>query len=203
MFDQRILSEGKLPSSPFTWFDIWYREHLSAGLAIPGSVYLATASADGGISLRTVLLKDHGEQGFTFFTNYLSRKGIQLASNKNAALLFYWPESNRQVRIEGTATKVPAEVSDEYFKSRPRESQLAAWASEQSSVIPGRSYLDAKFEEYSKLYSGSTVPRPDHWGGYIVIPEWFEFWEDRINRLHDRIVYTREGDSWKIQRLAP
>jgi pyridoxamine 5'-phosphate oxidase len=203
MHDKWVLNVENVSDSPLSQFDMWYRERLSEDNAIPEAVYLATASTDGRVSVRTVLLKDYGEQGFTFYTNYMSRKGIQLASNKNAALLFHWPETNRQVRIEGTATKVPAEISDEYFKSRPRDSQLAAWASEQSSVIPGRSYLEAKFEEYSILYSGAPVPRPDHWGGFIITPDWFEFWEDRINRLHDRIVYTREGSSWNIQRLAP
>jgi pyridoxamine 5'-phosphate oxidase len=203
MSDKSILSGENMPIDPFTRFDIWYGDRLAAGLAIPEAVYLATASPDGRVSLRTVLLKDHGEQGFTFYTNYMSRKGIQLASNNHAALLFHWPEANRQVRIEGSASKVPGDISDEYFRSRPRESQLAAWASSQSSVIPGRYYLEEKVEEYRKLYSGAPVPRPDHWGGYIVVPDLFEFWEDRINRLHDRISYTREGDSWIMQRLAP
>jgi pyridoxamine 5'-phosphate oxidase len=203
MPDNRILAGENVPESPFTLFNLWYGEHLSAGLAIPEAVYLATASPDGRVSARTVLLKDYGEAGFTFYTNYMSRKGIQLASNNHVALLFHWPEANRQVRIEGPAAKVPVEISDKYFSSRPRDSQLAAWASPQSSVIPGRHYIEEKFEEYRKLYSGAPVPRPDHWGGYIVVPEWFEFWEDRINRLHDRIVYTREGSSWNIQRLAP
>jgi pyridoxamine 5'-phosphate oxidase len=203
MHDKWGLSVENVSDSPFSQFNMWYREHLSEDTSIPEAVYLATASTDGRVSVRTVLLKDYGEKGFTFYTNYLSRKGIQLASNNHAALLFHWPEADRQVRIEGRVAKVPGDISDEYFSSRPRESQLAAWASAQSSVIPGRHYLEENYEDYRKLYSGTPVPRPGHWGGYIVIPDWFEFWQDRKNRLHDRIVYAREGERWKIQRLAP
>jgi len=149
------------------------------------------------------LLKDFNEYGFTFFTNYHSKKGFQLDTNRNAALLFYWPEKKRQVRIEGTAEKVPAAISDAYFATRPRVNQLAAWASEQSSEIPGRAHLEEKFKYYSRIFRGLPVQRPDNWGGYRIIPEWFEFWEDRENRLHDRISYTKKNNSWIISRLAP
>ena len=196
-------SEKSVSLNPVTQFDIWYREHLSFGNDIPESVSLGTVSADGKVSVRTVLLKDYGESGFTFFTNYRSKKARQLASNSSAALLFYWPEKGRQVRIEGIAEQVSIVISDTYFSSRPRSSQLSAWASEQSTEIPGRQYLEERLRHYEKSFSGIPVPRPEHWGGYRIIPEWFEFWEDRSDRLHDRIVYIKEGDSWKIRRLAP
>ncbi len=200
---EETLSEKSVHADPFAQFDIWYKEHLSAGLRIPEIVYLGTASSEGIVSIRTVLLKDYNEAGFTFFTNYRSKKGIHLASNRNIALLFYWPESNRQVRIEGVAEKTSSEISDVYFSTRPRESQLAAWASEQSSLISGREYLEEKFTRYQKEFSGSPVKRPDHWGGYIIRPDWFEFWQDRESRLHDRITYTRKNNKWMIARLAP
>lgn len=203
MIEISAFSENSVSKNPVTQFDSWYREHLSYGYDIPESVYLGTASAAGRVSVRTVLLKDYGETGFTFFTNYRSRKALQLDSNNNAALLFYWPEKGRQVRIEGFAEKIPDLISDKYFNSRPRDSQLAAWASEQSMEIPGREYLEEKFSHFKNSFSGFPVPRPGHWGGYKIIPEWFEFWEDRPNRLHDRLVYIKKEDSWEIRRLAP
>ncbi len=196
-------TEKSVSDNPFIQFDRWYRQHLSLDLRIPEAAYLGTASSDGKVSVRTVLLKNYSEAGFVFFTNYKSRKGSQLASNRNAALLFYWPEMNRQVRIEGIAEKVPPPISDAYFAIRPRDSQIAAWASEQSSEIPGRVYLEEKFRYYSKIFTGFPVQRPDNWGGYMIKPSWFEFWEDRENRLHDRITYSRKDNDWVISRLAP
>jgi pyridoxamine 5'-phosphate oxidase len=196
-------SGKRVSADPFMQFDSWYREHLESGIPIPDNVYLGTASDDCKVSLRTVLLKDYSESGFMFYTNYESKKGTQLAKNENAALLFYWPEKNRQVRIEGQAKKVPADLSEKYFSTRPRDSQLAAWASSQSREIPGRQYLAEKFEYYKHLFEGRPVPRPDYWGGFIITPEWFEFWEDRPNRLHDRVTYTKQGNAWIISRLAP
>lgn len=201
--NKELLSEKSVLKNPFFQFDKWYKEHLAEEPGIPESVYLGTASSDGKVSVRTVLLKGYGEQGFTFFTNYRSRKGLQLDSNNNAALLFYWPEKNRQVRIEGFAGKLSPELSDAYFATRPRDSQLAAWASDQSDEIPARDLLEQRFNHFREVYSGSPVPRPEHWGGYRIAPYWFEFWEDRENRLHDRITYTRKGDEWIIARLAP
>lgn len=203
MYSGEPLTEKNVSKNPFLQFDKWYREHLAGRDRIPESVYLGTSSPDGRVSVRTVLLKDYGETGFTFFTNYNSKKGMQLDSNKYAALLFYWPEKNRQVRIEGVAERVSGEISDAYFATRPRESQLAAWASEQSSVIADRECLEEKFTHYKSVYSGYPVPRPDYWGGYMIMPSWFEFWEDRENRLHDRITYTRKNDEWLIARLSP
>ena len=197
------LSEKSVGLNPFVQFDIWYKEHLSSGIAIPESVSLGTASADGKVSVRSVLLRDYGEDGFTFFTNYNSKKGVQLLSNNKAALLFYWPESGRQVRIEGIAEKISQEDSESYFKTRPRESQLSAWASEQSSVIPDRFHLERKYEFYKDKFSGRPVDKPYHWGGFRIAPIWFEFWQEREHRLHDRISYTRSSEGWKIERLAP
>lgn len=197
------INEKNISPDPFEQFRIWYNEHLSSKPRIHGVVYLATASPSGRVSLRTVLLKDFDEQGFTFFTNFNSVKACQLIQNPHAALLFYWPESNRQVRIEGLAEKVLSQISDDYFRTRPRESQLGAWASNQSSQIPGRQHLENEFEHFMKLYSGKEIPRPEHWGGFRIVPDWFEFWEDREHRLHDRIVYKSHGDSWNIKRLAP
>jgi pyridoxamine 5'-phosphate oxidase len=199
---KRILSEENIVHDPILQFDRWYKEHLKYDI-IPESVSLGTSSADGRVSLRTVLLKDYNQSGFYFFTNYNSRKGLQLSENPYSAMLFYWPELGRQVRIEGKAEKVSGEESEKYFKARPRESQLSAWASRQSTVIPSRQYLDDQFDHYKKMYLNKPVERPPHWGGYRLVPDWFEFWHDGESRLHDRITYTRIHDSWKIERLAP
>ncbi len=203
MVHYKNLSEKSVDPDPFIQFECWYREHLSSGIAIPESVSLGTASADGKVSVRTVLLKDYGEKGFIFFTNYNSKKGDQLASNRQASLLFYWPESARQVRIEGIAEMISEESSQSYFKTRPRESQISAWASNQSSVIPGRLHLENKYDFYKNQFSGRAVDKPPSWGGFIIKPFWFEFWQERDYRLHDRITYTLGNDGWKIERLAP
>lgn len=200
--NREYISESRVPDNPVVQFDVWYREHQSEGSGVTDSVFLGTASPNGAVSVRAVLLKDYGEQGFTFFTNYYSRKGAHLESNNNAALLFYWPEKNRQVRIEGSVEKISEALSDAYFKTRPRDSQLAAWASEQSMEIPDRDYLEQRFIHFQGLFTG-PVPRPEHWGGYRIIPRWYEFWEDRDDRLHDRISYTRKDTIWQVARLAP
>lgn len=199
----RLLTEEYVELNPFIQFDKWYKEHLKTDSAIPDSVSLGTASHEGRVSLRMVLLKDYNDAGFIFFTNYNSKKGSQLASNRRAALLFYWPELGRQVRIEGVTEKVSVEESEKYFKTRPRESQLSAWASEQSTVIPSRHFLEQQYEMYQEKYNRKPVDRPVHWGGYRLIPDWFEFWHDGKSRLHDRITYTKRDAVWKIERLAP
>lgn len=196
-------SEKTVSPNPFAQFDAWYREHLDSVTYIPDAVYLGTVSADCRVSLRTVLLKEYNESGFVFYTNYESKKGKQLTGNGSAALLFYWPEKNRQVRVEGKSEKISSVLSERYFSTRPRDSQLAAWASNQSTAIPGRDYLVEKFEEYRHRFEGGPVPRPEKWGGFNIIPEWFEFWQDQPNRLHDRITYTMENDKWVMERLAP
>lgn len=197
------ISELIAERDPFIQFNKWYDEHLKAGIAIPETVSLATASKSGKVSVRTVLLKSFDQNGFVFFTNYESKKGVHLSENPSAALLFYWPESGRQVRIEGNAVKVSDAESSLYFISRPKESKLSAWASEQSSVIPDRQFLENRFEYYKSLYSHKEVEKPPFWGGFRIIPDTFEFWHDREYRLHDRIAYTRTDNIWVISRLAP
>lgn len=198
-----ILSEKTVQKSPFKQFDLWYKERLSAGIEIPDSVSLGTGSADGRISVRTVLLKEYNKNGFVFFTNYNSKKGAQLSLNPKAAMLLHWAESGRQVRIEGSVSKITEEESDAYFSTRPRESQLGAWASNQSTVIPDRSYLKEKYDFYTKAFNNKSVDKPKYWGGFILIPDWFEFWQSGEFRLHDRISYTKNADNWIIERLSP
>jgi pyridoxamine 5'-phosphate oxidase len=200
---REAFSEETIDPNPYKQFSNWYGEHLTAGIAIPESVSLGTGGTDGRISVRTVLLKDFNEKGFVFFTNYKSRKGSQLSSNPRAALLFYWPESARQVRIEGITEKISEEESEVYFRSRPRESQLSARASMQSSVIPDRQYLEKNYLTEINKYSEKPVEKPGYWGGYRLIPVWFEFWQEGDFRLHDRLTYTKRNDSWIIERLAP
>jgi len=197
------LSEKTVEKNPFVQFTKWYNEHLDAGIAIPETVSLATVSAYGKVSLRTVLLKGYDEKGFIFFTNYNSKKGVQLSENNSAALLFYWSESGRQVRIEGIAEKVSDKDSASYFSTRPRESQISAWASEQSSIIPDRKFLEERYNFYNTKFESREVEKPPYWGGFLIIPDFFEFWCDREFRLHDRIIYNRTGDVWIMKRLAP
>jgi pyridoxamine 5'-phosphate oxidase len=198
-----MISEKTVAPDPFDQFNKWYNEHLLAGVAIPETMSLGTAGSAGEVSVRTVLLKDFDENGFVFFTNYNSRKGSQLSLNLRTALLFYWPESDRQVRIEGVAYKVTEEESEAYFKTRPRESQLSAWASEQSSVIPDRQHLENRYNLYNNRFENKSVEKPQYWGGFRIVPDWFEFWQSGDFRLHDRITYTKSKDSWIIERLAP
>jgi pyridoxamine 5'-phosphate oxidase len=197
------LSETTIIANPYKQFDLWYNERLGSDVALPDAVALGTASSDGRVSVRIVLLKEFNEEGFIFYTNYKSKKGNQLAANPNAALTFHWPESGRQVRIEGTVKKVAEKVSSGYFLTRPRESRLAAWASEQSSVIPDRQYLEDKYTYYKNLFSGKDVEKPENWGGFILRPDWFEFWQDGKFRLHDRLTYSKQNNNWIIKRLSP
>jgi len=196
-------SENNIDPNPFVQFKTWYEEHLNCGIEIPDSVTLATASADGRVSARTVLLKEYNDNSFVFFTNYQSRKGIQLNTNPKAALLFYWAESGRQVRIEGYTEKISGKESESYFRTRPRENQLSALTSQQSSIIPDRKYLDELYETNKNIYAGKPVDKPVQWGGYRLIPEWFEFWQNGEFRLHDRLSYSKRKDLWIIERLAP
>jgi pyridoxamine 5'-phosphate oxidase len=164
---------------------------------------LATADKNGWPSSRTILLKGVDERGFIFYTNYDSRKGRELAENPNAALTFYWPGSERQVCVTGTVSKISVQESENYFKSRPRGSQLAAWASNQSDAVPDRAALDKKWDEMAAKFP-KDIPLPPNWGGYVLKPERIEFWQGRVNRLHDRFCYTRQPDnSWKLERLSP
>jgi pyridoxamine 5'-phosphate oxidase len=192
-------------AEPFAQFRLWLTEALSAQVPEPNAMHLSTVSAAGRPSGRIVLLKGLDERGFVFFTNYQSRKGQELAHNQWASLTFFWPELERQVRIEGTTELVSARESDAYFHSRPRGSQIGAWASPQSQEIPGRQMLEQTISRLQDEFGQqATIPRPPHWGGYCVVPEVMEFWQGRASRLHDRIVYTRSPENtWHKSRLAP
>lgn len=196
-------AEDAFNADPFLQFEKWYGLRLSSEIEIPNSMSLATSSAGGRVSVRTVLLKEYDNGGFVFYTNYESKKGVQLSSNKHAALLFYWPEMKRQIRIEGVTEKLLPADSEKYFASRPRESQIAARASEQSTIIPGSNYLKERFRIISSEFHNRDIPKPENWGGYRLIPDWFEFWQDGKFRLHDRLCYTKKGTEWVMNRLAP
>lgn len=203
MVQYKGFSEDLADNDPFVQFDRWYKEHLSSSSSVPDSFSLGTSTADGKVSVRTVLLKEYNPSGFIFFSNFYSRKGLQIEDNPFVAMLFYWPESLRQIRIEGYAFRISEEESTKYFSSRPRESQLGAWASRQSSIIPGREFLAKRYTRFEARFSGTDVPKPPYWGGYRITPSWFEFWQEGNHRLHDRIVYLQDGNSWKIRRLSP
>ncbi|QDL06545.1 pyridoxamine 5'-phosphate oxidase [Brasilonema octagenarum UFV-E1] len=198
------LSEKDVNSNPFIQFRQWFDQALAAQLPEPNAMTVATATVNGQPSARIVLLKGFDERGFIFYTNYNSHKGQQLAENPQASLVFWWAELERQVRICGSVEKVSENESDEYFYSRPLNSRLGAWASEQSQVIKSREALEQRMQELQIQYQNQDVKRPQHWGGLRVIPTEIEFWQGRSNRLHDRLLYTRLDDgSWKIQRLSP
>lgn len=198
------LDEEMLAADPHDQFDRWMREAIELGLPEPTAVVLATVSAAGQPRARTVLLKGHDESGFTFFTNRTSRKGTDLDQVPRACLLFPWHAIHRQVIVEGTVSGVSEAASEAYFHSRPRASQLAAWASRQSSVIESRGTLDERYTRVEQRWpAGTEVPLPDFWGGYLVTPEVIEFWHGRANRMHDRLRYARQGVGWLIERLAP
>lgn len=198
------LSETDVAPDPMIQFDRWFRETLDAKLPEPNAMTVATVGLNGRPSARTVLLKIADARGFVFFTNYESQKGNELAENPQAALLFTWLELERQIRIEGRTEKVDPSESESYFQIRPKASQIGAWASPQSRIIPSRETLEAKQQELQLQYANAEVlPLPPFWGGYRVIPDRIEFWQGRRSRLHDRILYTLEGETWKIERLAP
>ena len=197
------LDETTIDPDPIEQFQTWLNEAFAAKLPLPEAMTLATATPDGKPSARMVLLKQVDHDGFVFYTNYNSVKARQLDANPYAALVFYWAQLDRQVRVEGSVSKTSAEESRDYFATRPRESQIGAWASEQSETIANRAVLEERALELEKMYFDREVDRPEHWGGYRLKPERIEFWKSRIGRLHDRIVYQRQGDSWTITRLAP
>jgi pyridoxamine 5'-phosphate oxidase len=198
------LQETDLHPDPFREFRAWFDAAVAAQPINPDAMTLATATPDGQPSARVVLLKGVDERGFVFFTNYESRKGMELDANPRAALVFYWPALERQVRVEGRVERTSAEESDAYFRSRPWGSRLGALASPQSRVIPGRDVLEQRMTELLRQYPDHDIPRPAHWGGYRLVPTLIEFWQGQPNRLHDRLCYERREDgSWDIRRLAP
>jgi pyridoxamine 5'-phosphate oxidase len=202
-YSQNELLEKNVLTNPFKQFAHWFDEALNAQVLEPNAMHVATIS-DGKPHGRIVLLKGFDENGFVFFTNYESNKGKEIAENAFASLTFFWGDLERQVRIEGKIKKVSAEESDEYHNSRPRGSQIGAWVSKQSKVITGRQVLEDRLLALEKQFENSEIiPRPPHWGGYRLIPDRIEFWQGRPNRLHDRILYSKVANDWKIERLSP
>jgi len=197
------LTESDISLDPIEQFRRWFDAALAADLHEPNAMTVATATPGGHPSARVVLLKGLDERGFVFYTNYEGRKATDLENNPRCALLFYWGELERQVRVEGTAYRVSGEESDAYYASRPRGSRLGALASEQSQPVEGRGVLERRLRELEKEYEGREVPRPQYWGGYRVAPEAIEFWQGRENRLHDRLIYRRDNGGWTIERLQP
>jgi pyridoxamine 5'-phosphate oxidase len=203
-YSSETLLETAIASHPIQQFDKWWQQAIDSQVDEANAMTLATASSDGMPSARIVLLKGFNQEGFVFFTNYKSYKGLQLEENPKACLVFFWKELERQVRIIGLVNKISEQDSDEYFHSRPLGSQVGAWTSPQSHVIPNRSWLDEQYQKISKELQEKNIERPPHWGGYIVKPVIIEFWQGRPSRLHDRIQYTlQENGAWKIERLAP
>lgn len=202
-YARHTLSKKDVQADPMKQFNIWFEEALQSELPEPTAMTLSTADRTYRATSRIVLMKDIREDGLVFYTNYNSRKGQQLQENPLASLLFFWPELERQIRFEGKVEKLSPETSDAYFASRPRGSKIGAWASDQSSEIPSRTFLEQRSKELENQFDSNSIPRPAHWGGYILKPETVEFWQGRPSRLHDRIQYSLENDKWIIRRLAP
>jgi pyridoxamine 5'-phosphate oxidase len=197
------LSETDLADHPMQMFERWYVEARDAGVREPNAMVVATTDPDGAPSARFVLLKGADERGFVFYTNQASRKGRALAADPRIALLFPWHDLERQVRVEGVAEPLPREAVEAYFAVRPRASQLGAWASHQSKVVAGRAELEQAYADAEERFADAEVPVPEEWGGYRVVPQWVEFWQGRIGRMHDRLGYRRTDGGWVVERLAP
>lgn len=202
-YQQATLDEATIGNSPIAFFKQWFGEAQDAKAEEVNAMTLATVDSTNRPHARIVLLKDVDEQGFVFYTNYESDKGQQLAANPNAALVFFWKELERQVRIEGTVAKVSEAESDRYFHSRPAQSRIGAWASPQSSIIADRQVIERAEKKYQEAFSDGNIPRPNHWGGYRVLPTYIEFWQGRSSRLHDRISFRLINGVWQKARLAP
>jgi pyridoxamine 5'-phosphate oxidase len=197
------LDESDAALDPIQQFRVWFDDALAANLHEPNAMTIATATPEGRPSARIVLIKGFDERGFVFYTNYGGRKARELEENPHCALVFYWGELERQVRVEGRVSRVSEKESDAYFASRPRGSQLGAWASEQSRSVANRRALERRLRELEREYEGREVPRPPFWGGYRVEPDVIEFWQGRENRLHDRLLYSRSAEGWRVERLQP
>lgn len=207
-YERALLDTDAAPPDPFALFEAWFADALAAGLPDANAMTLATVAPDGAPSARIVLLKGldadaDGARAFAFYTNHESRKGHELDATGRAALVFWWAPLERQVRVSGPVERVPEQESEAYFRSRPRGSRIGAWVSAQSRVIGSREELEARTREIEQEYEGREVPRPPYWGGFVVRPEAYEFWQGRPSRLHDRLRFTRSGDAWTIERLAP
>jgi len=202
-YSQASLEINDVSKDPIEQFKSWFQQAMSSNIIEPYAMHISTVNEAYRPSSRIVLLRDVTENGFVFYTNYLSRKGKEIDAHKYGAINFFWPDLERQIRIEGQLEKVATQVSDDYFALRPRGSQIGAWASPQSSKIENRSILEQNEKDFTKKFEDQPVPRPEHWGGYLLKPDYFEFWQGRENRLHDRISYEKEADNWEIARLAP
>jgi pyridoxamine 5'-phosphate oxidase len=203
-YSSAFLNEEDVDENPFKQFELWMQQAVEAEILEPHAMTVATVSAAGKPSSRIVLLRGFDENGFVFYTNYNSHKGHDMAQNKYACLNFFWPELERQIRIEGSISKTDQQVSTDYFHSRPRESQIGAWASIQSAVIANRKVVEDAFVHYTEKFKNlEVIPKPEHWGGYNIKPTSIEFWQGRPSRLHDRLRYSEVHSSWKIERLSP
>lgn len=202
-YTSNTLDESEVKDDPFNQFGIWFEEAVTSKVKEPNAMTLSTVDASHKPHNRIVLLKGFDKSGFTFFTNQASSKGDEIAVNPHVSLCFFWIELERQVRIEGVAEKISRVESEAYFKTRPHMSQIGALASNQSEVVENRDYLDKKFKDFADKYPEGKVPMPESWGGYKVVPNYFEFWQGRRSRLHDRITYERNETEWLIQRLSP
>ena len=197
------LTESSIQKDPLQQLKSWLTDSVNGKTQEPTAMVLSTIDQDGNPESRVVLLKELNDEGLIFFTNYNSKKGQQIKEKRQVSLVFFWPELERQVRIKGLAEKTSEEESNLYFLSRPIDSQLGAWASPQSQIIENRNFLDEKFAHYETYFRNNEIKKPPHWGGYLIRPQYFEFWQGRSNRLHDRIEFVRTDSQWKINRLAP